>query len=148
MEAILTSEVGWMEEFDMWSWTENPFRIWTLGRGRAVAQDRYQAHSRRNSRECVGILIPLVIVFVVSASSPQSRHRYSQQKQQQPAYLWALQAPDVAVVAVVVALFFSCFFPLFLGREKEEEEEEEEEEEDKEFGSGTDWVAQNVNGGP
>jgi hypothetical protein len=35
-------------------------------------------------------------------------------------------------------LFFSCFFPLFLGREKEEEEEEEEEEEDKEFGSGTD----------
>jgi hypothetical protein len=35
-----------------------------------------------------------------------------------------------------------------LGREKEEEEEEEEEEEDKEFGSGTDWVAQNVNGGP
>jgi hypothetical protein len=87
MEAILTSEVGWMEEFDMWSWTENPFRIWTLGRGRAVAQDRYQAHSRRNSRECVGILIPLVIVFVVSASSPQSRHRYSQQKQQQPAYL-------------------------------------------------------------
>ncbi len=86
----LTCGVGWKEEFDMWSWTENPFRIWTLGRGRAIAQ----AHSRRNSRECVGMLIPLVIVFVVSASSPQSRHRYSQQT----AYLWALQAPVLCLM--------------------------------------------------
>jgi hypothetical protein len=46
-----------------------------------------KAHSRRNSSECVGILIPLVIVFVVSASSPQARHRYSHRNQQQPAYL-------------------------------------------------------------
>ncbi len=154
---FLKSEVGDGGKFDIWSWMDGrrEFDMWSWMDGKPVQdldfgtwkQDRCEAHSRSNSRECVGILIPLVIVFVASASSPQSRHRCSQRNQQQLAYLWALRAPDVAVAAVLVValLFFFLFFSPFFWGEKRRRRRRRRRSLDR---GRTDWVAQNVNGGP
>jgi hypothetical protein len=43
MEGNLTSEVGWMDGGSLTcgvGWTENPFRIWTLGRGSRIGAKR------------------------------------------------------------------------------------------------------------
>ncbi len=100
------SEVGFGGKFDIWSWMDGGVwhveldgrRSLTCGVGRKTRSgsglwDVEGLLRRRTVESALESLSRSSLCLSFCASSPQSRHRYSQRNQQQTASLWALQAP-------------------------------------------------------